>query len=271
MSASQKRLGAVFSVLCFLITASLRTANAQQAYPPSPLDQPVRFVGAWSPYFEANNGQFDESILFVSRGTDYSMALLRDGMLLTIINPQAGEKSTSIQFKFLGSALYPGIEGEDPYPRKMKYYAGRDRPELFEVTAYRQVRYGSIFPGIDLFFSCNPYYLEYYFALSPRARLSDVVFEITGAEKLALNEEGDLVIRTQAGVLIRPAPRLFEEEASGLRKEIKGGYVLLANNRVGFDADTYNQMAKLIVDPVLIFFNSKENWVQPAQTEAQGK
>ncbi|HBA85794.1 MAG TPA: hypothetical protein DCZ95_17055 [Verrucomicrobia bacterium] len=231
--------------------------------------QPVRFLGAWTPFFESNTGRFPADVKYFSRGIDYAVGLKSDGLDLLLVNLEAKTNepySSCIGIRFVGASPYPTIEGAGRFPQPMRYYLGTMPPKLQEVTAYSKVQYKSVFPGVDLFFSCNSTFLEYYFVLSGRANLYDVVMEFSGADKMSLNEDGELVIRTKAGTIIRPAPKLYQE-VNGIREPIAGGYVLLTKNRVGFDAGPYNQMASLVIDPVLVYFKTENNWAKNNESD----
>jgi hypothetical protein len=49
------------------------------------------------------------------------------------------------------------------------------------------------------------------------------------------------------------APRVYQAQGA-CRKEIDGRFVLLAENRVGFDLGEYDRSQSLIIDPVLSYF-----------------
>jgi hypothetical protein len=223
---------------------------------------PIKFVGAWTPFFEANDGQYPADVKFISRGMDYALHLKSNGMDLQLANlyaPTNQIQASSIKIRFVGAHPYPTTEGLGKSSTPMKYYLETNPRQVRSTMGYSDVHYKSIFPGIDLFFSCKSTYLEYYFVLSKHANLYNIVMEYSGAQKLSLNEDGELIIHTKAGDIIRPAPKLYQE-INGVREQIPGGYVLLTKNRVGFDAGPYNQMASLIIDPVLVFFRAEDNW-----------
>src|SRR5262245_62140570 len=79
------------------------------------------------------------------------------------------------------------------------------------VRTYGEVRYEGIAPGADLVYRFEDGHLEYDVVLAPGADISRAVLRYRGAESFSLGPDGELWIRTRAGILKEKAPFLYQE------------------------------------------------------------
>src|SRR5208283_2349038 len=132
--------------------------------------------------FEANQGQTDPQVRFVSRGAGYTAFLTSDGIVLSLRTqqgvadhptnevPASPAKHDTVQFRLLGAARNVPAIGEVPQPGRVNYFIGNNPAKWKRnVPTYGQVRYKSIYPGIDLLYYGNHRQLEYDFAVAPGA------------------------------------------------------------------------------------------------------
>jgi hypothetical protein len=73
---------------------------------------------------------------------------------------------------------------------------------------------------------------------------------VAGVEHLSLAADGDLLLRTAAGVVRQHRPVIYQL-VHGARRPIGGGY-LLAGRAVGFQVGAYDRRAALGIDPELV-------------------
>ena len=103
--------------------------------------------------------------------------------------------------------------------RKSHYLSGDPSSWRFNVPNYSRVRYKAIYPGIDLVFYGNPELLEYDFVLLPGADPARLLCVLTGckrpieASRYAVDENGDLLLPTEAGVIRQHKPLAFQTNA----------------------------------------------------------
>src|SRR5262249_27139425 len=146
-----------------------------------------------------------------------------------------------------------GITGVDELPGKANYFRGRDPAGwLTGVSTYRRVQYSNLYPGIDLVYYGSQRRLEYDFVLSAGADAGRIRAVLDGVDEASVGERGELILRVGARTLVQPRPRVYQE-ISGERQEVFGGYVLLAENEVGFELGEYDRAQRLTIDPVLDF------------------
>jgi Beta-propeller repeat len=227
--------------------------------------------------FEANRGQTDSQVKFLSRGSGYTLFLTRDEAVLALrgSDPRGGAAPAAHQPSAAGSEVQRSINesttnallrmklvkanpaakvtGVDELPGKSNYFIGND-PKKWRsnVPAYEKVRYEGIYPGVDLLYYGNQRQLEYDFVVAPGADPRRIQFDVRGAEHLSQDERGDLVLQAGTGEVRWHKPVVYQEE-DGKRHQIDGRYVIRDGPRVGFDVAGYNTNKPLIVDPALVY------------------
>jgi Beta-propeller repeat len=258
-------------VLCFCcLVPLLASALGQTVAPTAHSGMPAQKVRIAEGYgrlplaFEANQGQSDPQVKFLTQGAGYSLFLTSTEVLLTLRkasqqmpnSPTAKalpplEQSAVLHMKLAGANAKTEVSGKDELPGKSNYFIGND-PKKWQpnVRQYAKVRYENVYPGVDLVYYGNQQKLEYDFVLQPGTDPSVIRLGIEGATKLRL-EQGDLVLSSPAGNVHLRRPQIYQQ-VNGARREIRGGYVL-NKNEVGFRIASYDRLRELIIDPVLSY------------------
>jgi hypothetical protein len=221
--------------------------------------------------FESNQGQAEPSIRFLSRSTGTGLFFKTSEVILQLRNALPNpvdldtrkelppETQTQIHLLWLGARTDPEIVGEMPLARKSHYLAGDSHHWRFNVPNYSRIRYKAIYPGIDLVFYGNPELLEYDFVLSPGADPASIALHFEGLDpnikepSLSVDENGDLLLRTQVGLIRQHKPSAYQQTNDG-RNAVASRYVLLKGGKtVGFELGTYDATQPVIIDPVLSY------------------
>src|SRR5439155_913787 len=165
-------------------------------------------------YFEANRGQTDAQVKFLSRGGRHVLFLTPTEAVLVLTTPPqaADEKSptrggkpgrleegtrTVLRMTFAGGNPMPRLAGLDELPGKANYFIGNDAAKWrTNVPTYARVHYQDLYPGIDLIYYGNPRQLEYDLVVRPGADPGRIVLGFQGADKLEVDADGDLVFHT---------------------------------------------------------------------------
>ena len=155
--------------------------------------------------------------------------------------------------KLLGANPEPAVTGVEKLPGKSNYFIGND-PEKWRtnVPHYARVAYEEVYPGIDLVFYGKQQQLEFDFVVSPGTDPAAIGLDFGGVEELALNEGGDLLLRTEAGEALLRAPDIYQE-IDGSRVAVKGGYDVRGESQIAFQVASYDPAKPLIIDPVLVY------------------
>jgi pimeloyl-ACP methyl ester carboxylesterase len=192
-----------------------------------------------------------------------------------------------VRLKLVGANPAAKVSGADELPGRSNYFIGNDRKQWrTNVPNYAKVKYQGVYPGVDLVYYGNQQQLEYDFIVAPGGDPRVIALDV-GADgvrpakgerrsPLQIAANGDLVIATDAGevrfhkpVVYQPVAALYERRPSDggdtpplqrnpkskieNPKFVDGRYVLLADNRIGFDIGAYDKTQPLIIDPVLSY------------------
>lgn len=210
--------------------------------------------------FEVNNGQADPSVRYLARGPGYFVLLAPGEAVLGLDPPLVpnraagaghGPRRSVIRYRFEGARPAPAIAGEDRLPRRSNYFTGGSSGRhLTAVEHYARVRYSQVYDGIDLVFYGNHQQLEYDFVVAPYADPRKIRLVIDGARKISLEDEGDLLLHTDIGVVRQHRPVIYQE-IDGRRASVDGRYVLAARNAVAIEVAAYDPGRPLIIDPIV--------------------
>jgi uncharacterized protein (TIGR03437 family) len=220
--------------------------------------------------FEANVGQTDRAVDFISRGSGYSLFLtageavlrLRSGDVAagdaagpaTARDPAIPDPQTSVlRMELIGANRRPAAAGLDPLGTGSNYFIGSD-PRLWRtnVANYARIRYRSVYPGIDLEWHGNQRQLEHDFVVRPGADPRLIRFEFNGASSVKLNERGDLVLEAGGERMELLKPVAWQESTGG-RTEVDCNFRVDRDGRIEFDLGLYDRDRTLVIDPILLY------------------
>ncbi len=215
--------------------------------------------------FEPNVGQTSSSARFISRGRGYTALLTSDGLVLTLRSratdsslvrtdaPVSRFNRHTVQLRLLGANKNNVAIGEHQQLGRVNYFLGKDPAKWRRnVPTYSGVRYTEIYPGTDLRYYGTQGHLEYDFLVKAGADPGQIRFEVQGANQVQVEDDGTLLLQTDAGELHLEAPQVYQETSSG-RVPIAGGYVLESGNQIGFHLAQHDPTAPVVIDPVLIY------------------
>src|SRR5262245_50157282 len=240
-----------------VIAGSKRESNGSPA-PVRP--QPANDQAAWvrgsfgnlPMRFELNEGQTDSQVKFIARGPGY-------GLFLTPYDAALRLQSSVIRIRLSGANPDPRIRGVNELAGKTNYFTGQDQSRWrAQVQSFAKVKYENVYKGVDLVYYGNQGRLEYDFIVAPGAGPSAIRLAFEGAEKIEIDADGDLVLRTPGGLLRQRKPIIYQE-VNGARREIPGRYAIrnpqsaIRNQEVAIEVGEYDATRPLIIDPVLVY------------------
>src|SRR6267378_1094860 len=227
-------------------------SSTRVARSPSAATQPVAAVESYDKLpmsFEANRGQTDGQVKFLSRGRGYTLFLTPSETVLALSAPKQPErnekqpdsthttadsvvrlkpvganlnterKSTTVRMRLEGANADPQVSGEEELPGKSNYFIGNDPAKWrTNVPTYAKVRYSQVYSGIDLIYYGNGRQLEYDFVVAPGSDPGSIRLAFEGTQRAAIDRNGELVLKTGIG-----------EEELRLRKPVV--YQLVNENR----------------------------------------
>ena len=174
---------------------------------------------------------------------------------------------TVLRMEIVGANPNAGMVGLEERSGKSHYFLGNDpRKWQTNVPTYGKVQYQGIYSGIDLVFYGNGRKLEYDFVVAPGADPHKINLRFQGAQRLEVDDHGDLVLHASDGSFRLLMPVVYQE-VNGLRKEIPGQFELQGESQVGFLVASYDPSSPLTIDPKLEFStylggsgNDNVNW-----------
>jgi len=213
--------------------------------------------------FEANRGQTDARVKFLSRGSGYTLFLTpAEAVLALQVNAGAhasarGRKSSRaetavLRMKMVGANVAPSTEGVEQLPGGSNYIVGSDSSRwLSDVPAFARVQYKSVYPGIDLVYHGAGHQLEYDFVVAPGADPGRVRLAFEGARAMRVDaSNGDLVMRVGGRELRQRAPVVYQE-VNGVRREVASRYRINRRREVTFALAEYDATRPLVIDPTV--------------------
>jgi len=222
-------------------------------------------------FFEANQGQSDSRVQFLSRSKGYTLLLTptetilaesktqvstRPGTFGTVQNPPVTTKTSRgsvIRMQLVGANQSPAMRGVDELRGKVNYLIGHDSSRWqTDVPLYSRVTTAQVYPGVDLSFHGDDRQLEYDFIVSPGADPSRIAFRIRGAARTEIDGRGDLVLHTADSDFVMHKPVIYQTIAAE-RRPVEGGFVRKGKDRVGFQLGPYDRTQPLVIDPKIGF------------------
>jgi hypothetical protein len=232
--------------------------------------QAVEAYGKLPLAFEANRGQTDKQVRFLSRGEGYT-AFLTDSEAVMVLQdgskPQGVSSGNKIEPKEApdpgySSILRMKIEGASPNPKvsaldelegRSNYFIGNDPKKwTSDVPLYKKVRFQSVYPGIDLLYYGTQGQLEYDFVIAPHADPEKIKVAFSGAEHMAIDKNGDLQINVGSGQVTFHKP-VVRQDKDGVATPVSGTFRISNGKEVSFDLGQYDRSRELVIDPSLVY------------------
>lgn len=224
--------------------------------------------------FEANRGQTDRSVRFLSRTGGSTLFLTSTEAVLSLPSSPPATHSVStrplphastpppstLRMKLVGANPKPVIRGEEPMRGRVNYLRGRD-PRRWErgVPLFGKVRYREVYPGTDLVYYGNNGRLEYDFIVAPGADPGRIRLRFDGARSIQVDDHGDLLLDTGSAQVRQHRPIVYQE-IDGQRRPVAAEYAFptlhaprSTFHEVAFNLSAYDRSRPLIIDPVLVY------------------
>ena len=158
--------------------------------------------------FEANLGQAEPGVRFLTRGSGYGLYLTPAEAVLAkakqATDGTPGDKASkgrddSLRLKLVGADSRALMSGADKLTARTNYFIGNDPKKWRTAVAnFARVKCEKVYPGIDLIYYGNHGELEYDFIVAPGANPRAIRFSFTGARAVCIDAAGDLLVSTAA-------------------------------------------------------------------------
>ena len=212
--------------------------------------------------FEANHGQTDGRVKFLSRTSGYSLFLTADEAVLALSARKAVTKSVKngiastkaggvLRMKLRNANPAAKVTGGDELAGMSNYFIGND-PEKWwtNIPTYAKVKYEGIYSGIDLVYYGNQRQLEYDFIVAPGADPHRIQFDVRGAKRIRRDEHGEVVFKVGDDEIRWHKPVAYQKK-DGARQLVAAHYAITDSNRVRFEVAGYDTSRPLYIDPLI--------------------
>jgi Beta-propeller repeat/FG-GAP-like repeat len=238
----------------------------------------VKSYGRLPLSFEANQGQADERVKFLSRGRGYTLFLTSGEAVLVLRQSVRKEDqrtgksgleeprgkfaqgpSTELRVKLVGAKRGVEVRGEEELTGKSNYFIGNDPTKWrTNVANYGRVKYENVYRGVDLVYYGHQGELESDFIVGAGVDAGVIRLQMAGAERVRINGQGDLQLKTAGGEVVLGKPVVYQRSVGKERQAGEAGrhliaarYVVKGEREVGFAVGRYDVKEPLIIDPVL--------------------
>jgi len=237
----------VASLLSLLATSPALLAQAELPRGPA-LRMPTTFG------FVENRGQWPEPLRLVGDLKGARIRAETAGLALQL-PPHGGQGSEAlVRLEFVDCNDDAEIRGEALLPGTHSFFIGNE-PSKWRSGARRfaRVRYEGLYPGIDLVLRESGGALEYDLIVAAGADLTRFRVRCCGAEGVALQADGSLVMETPAGPLTQRFGRSWQVLPSGEHRDIAVGWKLADEDCFGIEAPGRDPALALVIDPDLVW------------------
>jgi hypothetical protein len=210
--------------------------------------------------FEANRGQASDPVRYLAHSAGQLLLLEKDAAVLHLAVGEAGRSGSAtsltgrddLSIHFVGANEDAEIVPLDEQPGKSNYILGDDPAKWHtNIENYSRVRYKSLYPGVDLIFYGNPTRLEHDFIVAPGADYRSIGLQLSGSQKIRLENDGSASVRLANGSVKFSAPRIYQVR-HGQHVAVQGGYTL-KKNLLAFHVGAHDAKLPLVIDPVLSY------------------
>ena len=232
------------------------------------LQQFSKTYGQIPMHFEENNGQFNDSVKFMSKGIGYTLFLTENEALFLFQNRTSRSKMydgkynldsdvknefTSMSIKLDNANIPNTLKGVDQLESISNYFIGNDKSKWrSDIPNYKKVYYSEVYSGIDLVYYGNQKQLEYDFIVTPFSDPKQISLSIEGADSKVIDGDGNLLLNKNGNQVVFDAPIVYQN-INGNKNLVEASYTNLDDESIGFDLGEYNPEYKLTIDPKLIY------------------
>jgi hypothetical protein len=211
--------------------------------------------------FEPNMGQFDGRVKFAGRGEGMTLLLTETGIDVAVQHRALRKPRTQmvqIQFGWARSTRERSgrspefvWRGEQRIRTISNYFVGNRRAWRTNVPHFDRViaeSRGTERLGMAVYSADRG--VEYDLRLAPGENPRKLRLRVSGATSLKLSG-GDLLLNAGGRQLRMGKPRIYEQLHGGIRKILRGGYLLEPHGSVRLRVAKHNPRATLVIDPSL--------------------
>jgi len=236
-------------------------------------------------YFVENQGQTDACVAYYVQGRDTTLYFTSQGIRFVLSGRKDSAASPAslvnkvsyfdssletdrksfrnarrwvLKLDFVGANPKVKPVGEEPTEALFSYFNGPPEKWKTGLRTYATVTYRDLWPDIDLVFTGTANRLKYRFLVKPGADPANIRLAYRGATSVAVNEGGQLEVKTPIHSFHDDRPYAYQE-VDGRPVEVESEYAIQTNpgedkTVYGFKVGSYDTDRVLIVDPAVLVY-----------------
>ena len=131
---------------------------------------------------------------------------------------------------------------------KCSFIMGNDPAEWHtDVPTFARMRDEALYPGLDAVYYGTSGQMEYDFVVAPGADPGLIGMRVEDADRVTVDEGGDLLLEIAGHTIRQKRPMLFQEGHRGERTLVPGGYATDGAGGVRFDVGSYDPTRPLVL------------------------
>jgi hypothetical protein len=263
------RLFTLFLACCLTMAAQAGSRSAANEQTKKTQQQWLDSFAKLPMSFEANHGQTDPKVEFVSRGSGYTLFLTKNEAVFSLNAGSNHKKSqATLRMQFQGANPGARMQGAEELAGKSNYFVGNDPAKWHtSIPTFAKVENHDLYRGVDLVYYGNQQVLEYDLRVAPGADPAQIVFQFRAddpilagqgtAPAVHVDAQGNLVSSTGAVLLHKPdVYQTFVKSGAPEKRVVPAKYIVKENNRVSFAIGSYDRSQTLVIDPVVPFYST---------------
>ena len=226
--------------------------------------------------FEPNVGQLDPTVRFLTRAQGALVHFAPGEVVMQLPTatderpvhhglraPEAAPPATQalpslVRIVFVGANREAVFAPGNALPGVVNYLLGDDPTQWHtNVSTYRSLTYGQLYPGIDLRYDGDGGQLKGTYVVAPGANPALISWRYSGVEHVKIDQQsGDLLLAVRSAgreaTLVEQAPIAWQEH-DGRRVPVEVRFQQFREDTVSFALGAYDAQAPLIIDPTIDF------------------
>lgn len=196
-------------------------------------------------YFIPNKGQVNETARFYAKTSRYTLWMTKQGLVFDT-------HQDASRLVFLEANREPEMAPVELTRHRVNYYKGSDRSKWHSgIQTSTAVLYKNVYKNVDLKVYGIEKQIEYDWVVKPGAGPGVIRFRYEGAQSTRIDEQGNLVIKTEFGELTHKKPVSYQL-IDGKKVDVDSQFRRIAKNIYGFNVESYDTVHPLIIDPVVV-------------------
>ena len=199
--------------------------------------------------FIPNRGQIEDAqVQFYAQTFAGTVFVTGEGLTYALPGGE-DQEGWAIKESLVGGRGLSMTAGEET-PTRVNYYLGDEKTGYQEnLPVYESIGMAGVYDRVGLELKAYGNNIEKIFTVYPGGDPEQIRLQISGAQGISVNEQGELELTTELGAVAMTAPVAYQI-SSGQKKNIAVEYTV-EDNTYGFQLGQYDKSLPLVIDPLL--------------------